>query len=256
MNAMLRLAILSGGLLLLSCAPVGVATREPGPASSGRTLAASPAAKMNPPAAVPEGAPLTPAVPASDDAAYYRQMVPVLEAKDLAAAKAIDFARFRHGSMLLRHGGGPAAEKDLRPALTSGDVAAIRRAASALVAEDAAHIGAHIILMNIDQDAGHTTDAELHDAFIAGMFHSMFASGDGRGYTTAIRAYFIREEYDLVRALGGQVQRQSLGHQDGKSYDILQVKTKSGATRDIYFDITELFAEEGKLFGLPAPKGK
>jgi hypothetical protein len=30
----------------------------------------------------------------------------------------------------------------------------------------------------------------------------------------------------------------------------------SGATRDIYFDITELFAKEGKLFGLPAPKGE
>jgi hypothetical protein len=34
------------------------------------------------------------------------------------------------------------------------------------------------------------------------------------------------------------------------------VKTKSGATRDIYFDITELFAEEGKLFRLTAPKGE
>jgi hypothetical protein len=119
------------------------------------------------------------------------------------------------------------------------------------VAEDAAHIQAHIILMNLDQDAGHKADAELHDAFVAGMFQSILASGDGRGFGTAFVVYFIREEYDLVRALGGEVQGQSLHHQGPRSFDILHVKTKRGAVRDAYFDITEPFAEEAKLFGLP-----
>jgi len=179
-----------------------------------------------------------------------------MEDQDLAGARAIDFARFRHGSMQLHHAMDPGGGKDLRSALKSGDLAATRKAATAILAEDASHLGAHIILMNLEQDAGHKTGAELHDTFIAGMLRSILASGDGRGYRTAFRVYFVREEYDLIRALGGQVLGQALGHQEGKSYDILQVKTKSGATRDVFFEITELFAEEGKLFDLPAKKAE
>jgi hypothetical protein len=240
MGAMTRHAWL--GLVLASCTPVGAATRPtPAPAQAARPA--------QPPAAVP--APVSaPTHTAAEDIAYYRQVSQVLADKKLEAAKATDFARFRRGSMLIRHGGDPAAGKELREAMKADDLAAVRKAATAMVAEDAAHIGAHIILMNLDEKDGHPADAELHDAFVAGMFHSILASGDGRAYGSAFVVYFIREEYDLVRALGGQVQGQSLGHQGGKSFDILHVKTKSGTDRDVYFDITEPFAEEGKLFGL------
>lgn len=33
------------------------------------------------------------------------------------------------------------------------------------------------------------------------------------------------------------------------SFDILRVKNEKGVEQDVYFDITELFAEEAKLFG-------
>jgi hypothetical protein len=193
---------------------------------------------------------VAPARPAADDVAYYRQISQALADKDVEAVKRTEFARFRRGSMLLRHGGDPASGAALAPAIKSNDLVGIHKAASAVVAEDAAHIGAHIILMNLDQDAGRTADAELHDAFVAGMFHSILGSGDGHGYGTAFVVYFVREEYALVRALGAEVRGQSLSHQGDKSFDILHVLTKTGAERDVYFDITEVFAEEGKRFGL------
>jgi hypothetical protein len=228
--------------LLAACAPIGVASRptSPQPAPPHPAPAAAPA---------PAASAATPA-PLADDIAYYRQVSQSLASKDLATLKQTNFARFRRGSMLLHHAGDPAAEAALRPAITGKDLTVIHTAASAVVAEDAAHIGAHIILMNLDQDAGHAADAELHDALVAGMFHSILGSGDGRSHATAFVVYFVREEYDLVRALGGQVRGQSLDHRGERSYDILHVTTKAGTERDVYFDITEVFAEEAKRFGL------
>jgi hypothetical protein len=234
-------------LVLASCTPIGVATR---PSSAPVERASPPPPKPQPAAPAPVAA--RPALhPAAEDIAYYRQISQVLADKKLEVAKATDFARFRRGSMLIRHAADqPAAGMELREAMKAEDLAAVHKAATAMVAEDAAHIGAHIILMNLDEKDGHKAEAELHDAFVAGMFHSILASGDGRAYGSAFVVYFVREEYDLVRALGGQVQGQSLGHEGAKSFDILHVKTKSGTDRDVYFDITELFAEEGKRFGL------
>jgi hypothetical protein len=246
---MVKLGWLGTLLGVCACSPIGVAPRQTVAPSGARSSASTPAKTATAPAPRPALRP--PARPAAEDIAYYRQASQLLVANNLAAAKAIDFARFRRGSMLLSHGGGPTAEGELRPAVESGDLAAIRKAATAILAEDAAHLQAHIILWNLDRDAGHQADADLHDAFIAGMFQSILASGDGRGCGTAFVVYFIREEYDLVRAMGGQSQGQSLHHQGPRSFDILHVKTKSGAERDVYFDITEPFAEEGKLFGLP-----
>jgi hypothetical protein len=244
MNAMAKLTCLATALMLCACSSIGVAPRNPTPGGP------SPSTKAAPPSAKPALA-RPPSRPAAEDVAYYRAMSQRVEQKDLAAVKAIEFARFRRGSMLLSHGGGSAGEGAFRSAVASGDLAAVRKAATAVLADDAAHIGAHIVLMNLDREASHPAEADLHDACVAGLFHSILASGDGRGYGTAFVVYFIREEYDLVRALGGQVQSQSLSHQGPRSFDILHVKTKSGATRDVYFDITEPFAEEAKLFGLP-----
>jgi hypothetical protein len=227
--------LVSFASLLAACTPIGVV---PSPPSAGPTRQTPPATRVPPSAR-----------PAAEDIAYYRRVSKSLADRDIEAAKRADFARFRRGSMLLRHGGGPAAEAQLRPAMKKNDVEEIRKAASAMVAEDAAHITAHVILTNLDTDAGRKAEAELHDVFVAGMLRSILGSGDGRGYGGAFTVYFIREEYDLARALGAQVLGQSLAHQGPRSYDILNVRTKSGAEREIYFDITEVFAEEGKLFG-------
>jgi hypothetical protein len=237
---MTKLAPLVGLALfaLSACAPIGAATREPAPVPSGRA-AATPSAAQTPTAE-------------TDDLAAYRRTAQVLANKDIAQVTTIDFAHFRRGSMLRSHASDPAAQGELRAALKSGNPAAIQKAADAVLAEDAAHVVAHVVLMNLDQDAGHTADAKLHDAFIAGIFRSILASGDGRSFTTAIRVYFVREEYDLMRVIGAQVLMQSLHRQDGRSFDVLRIKDKKGQERDFYFDITELLAEEGKRFGLPA----
>jgi hypothetical protein len=226
------------GLVLLAlsaCTPIGAATREPAPVPSARAAATS--------SPTPAGD--------ADDLAYYRRAAQVLASKDIAQAVAIDFARFRRGSMLRSHASDPKAQGEFLAALKSGDPIALRKAADAVLAEDAVHVSAHIVLMNLDQEAGHSADAKLHEAVVAGIFRSVLGSGDGRSSQTAIRVYFVREEYDLMRFFGAQVLMQSLRREGGRSFDVLRVKDKKGQEREFYFDITELFAEEGKRFGLP-----
>jgi hypothetical protein len=40
-----------------------------------------------------------------------------------------------------------------------------------------------------------------------------------------------------------QMIRQSLVHHDGRSYDILKIKTKDGVEKEIYFDISKFFGK-------------
>lgn len=49
---------------------------------------------------------------------------------------------------------------------------------------------------------------------------------------------WLKENYP-----GYQMIKQSLVHHDGRSYDILKIKTKDGAEKDIYFDISKFFGK-------------
>ena len=153
--------------------------------------------------------------------------------------------------MLISHSSDPVAAGGLRAAIKTGDQAQILKAAQAVLAEDAAFIMAHIVLSNLQNKAGHTSAAEMHDIFLKGMLDSIVAHGDGRSFKTAFRVYFVREEYDLMRVIGVKVQGQSLTHEQRQDFDILHVINDKGKERDFYFDITELFAEEARRFRLP-----
>jgi len=249
-EAMRKLAIIVGfiSLATLACGHTGAGALAPAPASIRGTPQSGPALSGQQPVGPLAGG----FADAADDGSYYQRMAHVLEIGDVEQARSIDFARLRRGSMLRSHAAGPPAEGDLRKAMKSRDEARIAEAARAVLAQDATYLEAHIVLVVLDHAAGRDKDAALHDIFAKGIVESMGRSGNGRSMKTAFRVFFVREEYDLMRIEGCQVLRQSLTSEGGKSFDILRVKNEKGVEQDVYFDITELFAEEAKLFGTRA----
>ena len=65
-----------------------------------------------------------------------------------------------------------------------------------------------------------------------------------QGYTqeTAIKVSSVKQEYETVRALGFEVQSQSLAMPARKAYDILTVRDPaSGEVRKLWFDVSSFF---------------
>jgi Domain of unknown function (DUF4919) len=71
----------------------------------------------------------------------------------------------------------------------------------------------------------------------------VMARGDGRSAETAYRVGSVREEYEIVRALGLQVESQALVQARKKPYDVLTVRERGGGTRALWFDIGSFFPE-------------
>ncbi len=84
---------------------------------------------------------------------------------------------------------------------------------------------------------------------------SILDSADGKSEATAYPALEISEEYELVNWLHFKPQSQSLLHAPttGRSYDVLKLKDESGKDVVLYFDITNFWASENRIFSKPSP---
>jgi hypothetical protein len=215
-------------------------------------------------AAAPAGAGAGPArrSAAGDDAAYYHQARAWLAAGDRAQVKGLDFRRVRRGSMLVNFVGGAGKDSELdrslNAAIASGDQARVLATARELLDRDTAYGPAHLVAGTILRQQGREAQADLHLTFANGMLESILSSGDGRAPGSAFVVFHVREEYEVARVLRAEVQRQSLRHEGDRAYDMLTVRRlpasgegpAEGPDRQMYFDITELFALEGRALDL------
>lgn len=76
-----------------------------------------------------------------------------------------------------------------------------------------------------------------------GLQQAIGAKGDALSLQTAIEVPFIATEYDWLSSRRLRRERQSLVHQDGKSYDVLDVVDEQGNRSKRYFDVTRLVAQ-------------
>ena len=193
-----------------------------------------------------------------DDAAYYHQARALLAAKDGARLKGLDFRRVRRGSMLVNFAEGPNKDGDLdrtlNAAITGGDPQRLLTTARELLDKDIAYVRAHGAVATILHQQGQAAEGDMHIGFANGMLDSILKSGDGRTPASAFVVFHVREEYDVARLLRAQVLRQTLRQEGARSFDMLTVRQlpktgdgpAEGPERELYFDITELFALEGK----------
>jgi hypothetical protein len=213
----------------------------------------APRASRPPPAAAGEAE--IPPRPADADAdvAYYRERATVLASGTLVEIARTNFARMRRGRLYLPQEGGGPATSDLEIALTrafdSGDNEKIVDVTSKYLMGDQADIRAHLLRALALRKLGREKEANFHREVAIGLIESIVRTGDGRSFDTAWTVYRVKEEYEVLKASGYRVERQSLTSHGNRNFDVLDArKPQGGETFRAHFDITELFAEEGRAF--------
>lgn len=95
--------------------------------------------------------------------------------------------------------------------------------------------------------AGTTTSAQCTPSSTppSRRIAQLLASTNGASAATAYRVRNIGEEYQILDALGLCPHIQSLVMPDNHPYDVLSaVDPRTGATRDLWFDIASFFGHE------------
>lgn len=131
------------------------------------------------------------------------------------------------------------AVKKMNTKLQSKDYKGALKAANALMKEDYVSIDAHIVAYlayRAMEDAAHAQ--QQHDIAVA-LVRSILDSGDGKTTASAYKVICVREEYNVLGALGLRIQSQSLAKKGARDYDVLTVlDPKNNSTVTIYFDTT------------------
>jgi hypothetical protein len=235
---------------LVALAAVGCATAPAAPVARPAPRAAAPAEA--------DGEGPSPRPPdAAEAVAYYRAAALVLAKEQPDEVDRIDFGRFRRGRLYagLVMGAGAFAQ-ELSVAFEKNDWSAVLDVTAKILPDDQADIRAHMLRAVALRKLERHTEADFHRAVAIAMLKSIFKTGDGHGPETAWTVFQVREEYEVMKALGFLVESQSLKHEGGKHLDILEGSaSKDGRRVRVYFDISEVFAEEGRAFsGIGAPK--
>jgi hypothetical protein len=145
--------------------------------------------------------------------------------------------------------GAGASARELTAAFERNDSSAVVEVTGKILAEDQAGIRAHVLRAIALRNLERHVEADFHRGGAIAMLKSILRTGDGRGPKTAWTVFQVREEYEVMKALGLRVESQTLKDEDGRQFDVLKARApKDGRGVDVYFDITEVFAEEGRVF--------
>lgn len=97
----------------------------------------------------------------------------------------------------------------------------------------------HYIAFIANSESGHKEKAEFHKAVIRGILDSIQEDKHGKSEEDAFVVINVHEEYTFLRFSHMQVTKQSLGHKDGHTYDIMVCKDTSNNGREVtaYFNV-------------------
>jgi hypothetical protein len=191
-----------------------------------------------------------------DDISYYRERCQALAGGVATEIARTDFVQMRRGRLYLR---GPvesramgALHAKMSQAFEKGDAPQVIDATTQILAEDQADIRAHMMRSMALRASKASTEAEFHHQVAQALVESILIGGDGHGFDSAWTVYRTSEEYEFLMTRGFVVVSQSLQEHAGRHFDVLRAREVRGEhtadTSDIYFDVTEVFAEEGRQF--------
>jgi hypothetical protein len=97
----------------------------------------------------------------------------------------------------------------------------------------------HYIAFIANSESGNKEKAEFHKAVIRGILDSIQENKHGKSEEDAFVVINVHEEYTFLRFSHMQVTKQSLGHKDGHTYDIMACKDTSNNGREVtaYFNV-------------------
>ena len=84
---------------------------------------------------------------------------------------------------------------------------------------------------------------------IAGCASAMIDSSGGRDGSSAGKAVIVgsvRSEYIYIDREwpGANIKSQVVKEQDGKTFDVVSIRTKEGTDREVWFDISKLYVKK------------
>jgi len=96
----------------------------------------------------------------------------------------------------------------------------------------------HYLAFIANSESGNKEKAEFHKAVIRGLLDSIQESKHGQSEDDAFVVINVHEEYTFLRFSHMEVTKQSLGHKDGHTYDIMVCQDTSNKGREVtvYFN--------------------
>lgn len=97
----------------------------------------------------------------------------------------------------------------------------------------------HYIAFIANSESGNKEKAEFHKAVIRGLLDSIQENKHGQSEEDAFVVINVHEEYTFLRFSHMQVTKQSLGHKDGHTYDIMVCQDMNNKGREVtaYFNV-------------------
>jgi len=186
------------------------------------------------------------AVPARKDGkpdnSLYRQMVAKIKAGD----STVDFVQFRAAYLdwiLDECNVSDAPDRDkMVEAFEAKDYKAAIPKALAVLEYEYANRGLHSAISIAYRETGDAEKEKFHSEIAKKLFDGLLKSGDGLTPKTAYRVHSIREEYQVMGALGYKVASQSLVFdKEYGTFDVLSGKNDAGKSGSFYFNITDVW---------------
>lgn len=124
-------------------------------------------------------------------------------------------------------------------ALEAEDYAACNRHALAILDPHIINIGANYAAMVCHKALGLEDKSSYHRFILDGLLSSIVNSGDGKSPETAFTVISTGELYAFLNLSGLQATGQSLIHDNGRAYDLMDVTdSETEESFQLYFDIT------------------
>jgi hypothetical protein len=208
---------------------------------------AAPPAKAAQSPARSQSAPTARPAYAEADAAYYRARAGALATEASDEIAGTDFWRFRRGRLYVPDASNiQELEERLADAARSESAAGVIDASAAVLESDQADINAHTLRSNALRKTDHLSEADFHRTVAQGLIDSIIHAGDGQSAQSAWTVYRVKEEYEVLKAKNARFISQSRISVGDRSYDLLDAERSDGEKLHIYFDITELLAEQAR----------
>jgi uncharacterized protein DUF4919 len=152
----------------------------------------------------------------------YASLLAQIQGGDLS----IDFQRLRFSYMESpeRHKAKDTSdeEKTMWQALNKKDFKTAVNKADVVLANEFVNLDAHFVEFRAYEGLQDAAKSDFHKSVFSGLLKSITASGDGKSPETAYVVISTREEYVVLGVLGLQPGKQSVMHQGGHSYDLME----------------------------------
>ena len=131
-------------------------------------------------------------------------------------------------------------------AFSAGNFTDALAEAELVMDQDSTDIDAHRVAAEAYRQLGRNAQGDKEHAIAQALIGSI-ATGDGLTPSTAFAVISVAEEYEVFRAIGLGVTRQTLAKIDDHSFDLMSTVDLAGKTQDYYFLIDRVLAAEARM---------